>query len=81
MTNTNDMTGDVWLSIPEGEEESEYEANTYRDSGGIRVEWYHTAVGQVSSRWFATYSDASAWLSSEGFDDYTSEPIDIGGAL
>lgn len=62
---------DVWLRIPDGEEEAEAEANTFRDDGGFRVEWYNTAVGLVSSKWFATYDDARAWLEAEGFADFT----------
>lgn len=63
---------DVWLRIPKGEEASESEANTYRIEDGYRVEWYHTAVGQVSHRDFDTYDEARAWLQSEGFEDYSS---------
>lgn len=62
---------DVWLRIPDGEEESEAEANTFADGDGFRVEYYNTAVGLVSSRWFAEYDDAAAWLTAEGFADYT----------
>jgi len=69
---TDDQANDVWLKIPDGEEEAEYEANTFHDNGGYRVEWYHTSVGQVSTRWFPTYDAASAWLTSEGFEDYSS---------
>lgn len=63
---------DVWLRIPEGEEQSESEANTWRIDGGFRVKWYHTAVGVVSHRDFDTYEDARKWLESEGFADYSS---------
>ncbi len=63
---------DVWLRIPEGEEESEAEANTYQDDAGFRVEWYLTAVGLVTERRFATYEQAAAWLRAEGFEDYSS---------
>lgn len=65
---------DVWLLIPEednGEGEAEFEANTFPDDGGFRVEWCHTAVGQISSRWFLTYEAATAWLEAEGFQDFT----------
>lgn len=63
---------DVWLRIPEGEEESEAEANTYETAdGGYVVEWYLTSVGLVKSRTFAAYADARRWLTSEGFADYT----------
>lgn len=75
---------DVWLKMYPSEclhspeecdcdDESEYEANTYPcHGGGFTVEWYHTAVGQVSSKWFPTYGEAAAWLTKEGFSDYSS---------
>lgn len=63
---------DVWLRIPEGEEESEAEANTYRDGDRFTVEWYLTAVGLVTSRTFDTHEEAQAWLTAEGFEDYSS---------
>jgi hypothetical protein len=72
-------TGDVWLkhdddsydAATDTDDVAAYEANTYRDGDAYRVEWYHTAVGQVSSRMFATYGEACAWLESEGFEDYS----------
>lgn len=63
---------DVWLRIPDGEEESESEANTYRIEDGYRVEWYHTAVGVVSHRDFDSYEEAQKFLESEGFQDFSS---------
>lgn len=64
---------DVWLRIPEGEEESEAEANTFLTvSGRYMVEWYLTSVGLVKSRTFDTYEQATAWLEAEGFADFTS---------
>ena len=65
---------DVWLRIPEGEEESEAEANTYAEEDGIgyRVEWYLTAVGLVTEVPFTTLEDAHDFLRREGFEDYTS---------
>lgn len=63
---------DVWLRIPDGEEESEAEANTYPTDTGFRVEWYLTSVGLVKYAEFTTLDDAYAWLRREGFDDYTS---------
>ncbi len=62
---------DVWLRIPDDEEEAEAEANTYRDGDGFRVDWYLTAVGQVTSVYFGTYDEARTWLEAEGFADYT----------
>ncbi len=67
-----DEAVDVWLRIPDGEEESEAEANTYLTDTGYRVEWYLTAVGLVTSVEFDTLSDAYDWLQREGFDNYTS---------
>ena len=64
---------DVWLKFDSADdEESAYEANTFRTSDGYRVDWYHTAVGQISSQYFATWADARAWLSSQGFSDFSS---------
>jgi hypothetical protein len=64
---------DVWLRFEsDDDEEPSHEANTFRDSDGFRVEWYHTAVGQVSSRHFDTYADVQAWLISQGFSDFSS---------
>lgn len=63
---------DVWLRIPEGEEESEAEANVFADDPDhFRVEWYLTAVGQVTEVYFETYEKAREWLEAEGFEDYS----------
>lgn len=62
---------DVWLRIPEGEEESEAEANIYPEGGYFVVKWELTAVGQVTSVPFLTYQGARDWLESEGFEDYS----------
>lgn len=63
---------DVWLRIPEGEEESEAEANVFADNPDhFRVEWYLTDVGLVTCREFATYPEACKWLESRGFEDYS----------
>lgn len=62
---------DVWLRIPDGEEESEAEANTYVEDDGYRVEWYLTSVGLVTEVRFVTYRDARNWLIQQGFADYT----------
>lgn len=73
MSNEESKAIDVWLRIPDGSEEAEMEANTFRDEAGrYRVEWYHTGVGVVSSLVFDTYAQARAWLTREGFEDYTS---------
>lgn len=80
----NEETGapvalDVWLRFDDdNDEESAYEANTYRtpETDGLRagyvVEWYHTAVGQVSRVWFSTYSEATEWLEANGYQDFSS---------
>ena len=62
---------DVWLRIPDGEEEAEAEANTFRTEIGYRVDWYLTAVGLVTSVEFDTYYQAEYWLKEQGFEDYT----------
>ncbi len=63
---------DVWLRIPDGEEESEAEANTYRELNRFYVAWYLTAVGLVTRVYFDTYAEARAFLEQEGFQDFTS---------
>ena len=63
---------DVWLRIPEGEEESEAEANTFAEKDSFRVDWYLTSVGLVSSNHFDTYQSSCKWLASQGFEDYSS---------
>lgn len=72
--NHNGLPGslDVWLRFDDPDEElATYEANTYRTERGYRVEWYHNAVGQVSSREFKTYAQACRWLVEHGYEDYT----------
>jgi hypothetical protein len=63
---------DVWLRHIGDDEEAEAEANTYRDGGLFRVDWYLTSVGLVASQWFITYDQATGWLTAEGFQDFTS---------
>ena len=65
---------DVWLKFDSDEdEEPTYEANTFKDpNGGYCVEWYHNDVGQVTEVFFDTYREATRWLESEGFSDFTS---------
>lgn len=67
----DDVPLDVWLRIPTDSEEAEAEANTYQDDGRYRVDWSLTAVGLIKSRTFDTHDQARAWLTSEGFADYT----------
>ena len=66
---------DVWLRLRSNDpdEIAEAEANTYADGDMFRVEWYLNSVGLVKSPpLFATYAEACAWLTSEGFEDYSS---------
>ena len=73
---------DVWLRFHEtpndadengDDEPAEAEANTYRTPDGYRVEWYLNAVGLVKSPpLFDTYAKARAWLTDNGFQDFTS---------
>ena len=62
----------VWLLIEGDEEEASHEANIYPDESEYRVDWYHSAVGQVSHRWFGTLAGAEAWLESNGYRDFSS---------
>ena len=82
MATDTDIALDVWLRLSDDEDHDDFsplpdgrypaEANTYIDGDGCRVEWYLTAVGLVTSVWFDTLPEAYAWLSSEGFQDFTS---------
>jgi hypothetical protein len=67
----SDQAIDVWLRHIGDEEEAEAEANTYIDGEGFRVEWYLNSVGLVTEVWFPTYGAARAWLTAEGFQDFT----------
>lgn len=77
---------DVWLRFDSpDDEEASHEANVYVteeydrydhvDVLRFTVEWYHTAVGQVTEEGFATYGEARTWLEAAGYQDFTSEPI------
>lgn len=67
-------TGDVWLRFETSEdEEAEAEANTYHYENGFTVGWYLNSVGLVTYvGTFPTEDAASAWLESQGFEDFTS---------
>ena len=84
-TNANpeaDQNGplDVWLQSEtlyddvtgEPYEETRAEANTFREDGQFRIDWYLNAVGQVKSGYFDTYEEATAWYEREGFQDFSS---------
>lgn len=64
---------DVWLAFDDPEDdEATYEANTYgNDEDGFVIEWYHNAVGQVSSVWFSTYEEVTQWYEDNEFLDFT----------
>lgn len=69
---------DVWLKFDgpdaDGDDYVSHEANTYRTPDGwYRVEWSHTEVGLISSsQLFTTYPEACAWLTANGYQDFTS---------
>ncbi len=57
----------------DADDETDHEANIYFNADGTyRVEWYHTAVGLVTSRSFDTYPEARAWLEEGGYQDFSS---------
>jgi len=64
----------VWLRLDDDapDDEAEAEANIFHAGDEFRVDWYLNAVGLVKSRNFATYEAASAWLTAEGFQDFSS---------
>ena len=61
----DDATGD-------GYEEARAEANTFREDGQFRIDWYLNSVGMVKSVYFNTYEEATAWYEREGFQDFSS---------
>jgi len=71
---TRETCLDVWLKFDApDDEEASHEANTYRTPDGYRVEWSHPAVGLISSsQLFPTYPEACAWLTANGYQDFTS---------
>lgn len=73
-TELAESTLDVWLKFEaDDDEEAAYEANTFKSPDGTyRVEWSHTAVGQVSTRQFDTREAAAAWLQENDFQDFSS---------
>lgn len=65
---------DVWLKFdsPDDEEPS-HEANTYDDGDdGYIVEWYHTAVGLVTSKRFGSLAGVHDWYRANGYRDFSS---------
>ena len=71
---------DVWLQFEtlyddatgDGYEEARAEANTFREDGQFRIDWYLNSVGMVKSVYFNTYEEAKAWYEREGFQDFSS---------
>lgn len=70
---------DIWLKFydPATDEDdedylAEYEANTYREGEGYRIEWYHNDVGWVICEYFDTLAEAHAWYERNGFQDFSS---------
>lgn len=64
---------DVWLRFGSADDdECEAEANTYAHNDGFVVAWSLSAVGLVRySPLFATYGEATAWLTANDFEDFT----------
>ena len=71
---------DVWLQFEtlyddatgEDYKEVRAEANTFREDGQFRIDWYLNSVGMVKSVYFNTYEEAAAWYEREGFQDFSS---------
>lgn len=65
---------DVWLAFDHpDDEEASHEANVYEtDDGRYEIEWYHSAVGLVTSRTVHTYEAAAQWLTDMGYQDFSS---------
>lgn len=70
---TDDKSLDAWFKFETpADTEPLYEANTFWDDRGYRIEWYHSDVGLVTELYFATYEDAEKWYAANGFEDYSS---------
>ena len=62
---------DVWLKMLDGEEEAEYEANTFRrHDGDYVIEWSHVDVGLVTTETFGTYEEAVSWYEENGYTQF-----------
>lgn len=71
------FTGDAWLRFDTPEdEECNAEANIMFNDNGYFVAWEFGAYVNYTGP-FNSYDSASEWLESEGFEDYTSEPITL----
>lgn len=77
MSNAPAIPIDVWLKFdPEQMEDEDdlatYEANTFDDADdGYRIEWYHNAVGLVTTVYLSTYGECLDWYERNGFEDFT----------
>jgi hypothetical protein len=65
---------DVWLRFAaEDDDVAAAAPNTFAtEDGRFRVEWYLTSVGLVKGVGFDTLAEAHAWLTREGFQDFSS---------
>jgi hypothetical protein len=65
---------DVWMHFEqEDDEEPDHEANVFFNADGTyRADWYHVSVGQITSRTFPTYAEATKWLEDGGYIDFSS---------
>lgn len=77
MSNAPAIPIDVWMKFDQGhtgdgDDFATYEANTFDDADdGYRIEWYHNAVGLVTSVYFGTYGECLDWYERNGFEDFT----------
>lgn len=72
ISNTPDNAIDVWLRFDDdADEEATYEANTYPDGDGYRIEWYHNTVGLVTRVYCDTLNETHQWYANNGYEDYT----------
>lgn len=63
----------TWFKFEdEADEEASHEANIFMSAFGAVVEWYHTAVGQVTSVRFDSVEEAEKFLQAGGYQDFSS---------
>lgn len=74
---------DVWMKFDnpynvedvnydDGDKELTHEANTYQLVDGFAIDWYLTAVGQITRIEFDTLEAAHQWYADNGFEDFSS---------
>ena len=72
MTNTTEDTMQNWLKFEnDTDEEPSHGANVITEDGETRIEWWHEAVGLVSTVNASSVRNAERWLTDRGFSNFT----------